>query len=290
MKPVVAITGKSGQLGWELQQLALAFEDRYHFIFTDRLQLDLSNPASIAPFFEQYRPAYFINCAAYTAVDKAELEQEAALLVNAKAVEQMAICCELYACKFITISTDYVFDGDGTTPYKTDTVTDPVNYYGYSKRLGEQLAQQNNPSCIIVRTSWVYSMHGNNFVKTMLRLMRERNELKVVGDQIGSPTYAADLAAALMQVIEAQEKGNIHSGIYHYSNTGVISWYEFAEAIRSFAALNCTLIPITTPEYPTPAKRPAYSVMNTDSFTRDFNIPLKQWEASLQACMQLLLK
>ncbi|TAG12140.1 MAG: dTDP-4-dehydrorhamnose reductase [Sphingobacteriia bacterium] len=290
MNTVVAVTGKSGQLGWELQQLAAAFEDRYVFIFTDRLQLDLSNPSSIAPFFEQYRPAYFINCAAYTAVDKAESEREAALLVNATAVEQIAIACELHQCKLITISTDYVFDGNGTTPYKTDMETDPVNYYGYSKYLGEQLAQQNNPSCIIVRTSWVYSVHGNNFVKTMLRLMRERTELKVVSDQIGSPTYAADLAAALMLVVEVQEKGNMHSGIYHYSNTGIISWYEFAESIRSFAALNCKLIPITTPEYPTPAKRPAYSVMHTDTFAKDFNIPLKEWEGSLKDCMQLLLK
>ncbi len=291
MKPVVAVTGKNGQLGWELQQMAAAFEDRYDFIFTDRLQLDLSNPSSIAPFFEQYRPDYFINCAAYTAVDKAETEREAALMVNATAVEQIAIACELHQCKLITVSTDYVFDGNGTTPYKTDTETDPVNYYGYSKYLGEQLAQQNNPSCIIIRTSWVYSTHGNNFVKTMLRLMRERTELKVVSDQIGSPTYAADLAAALMQVIEERKNGNIHSGIYHYSNTGVISWYEFAEAIRDFSALkSCKLIPISTPEYPTPAKRPAYSVMNTDSFTKDFNIPLKQWEDSLKDCMQLLLK
>lgn len=286
MKPVVAVTGKNGQLGWELQQLAASFEDRHVFIFTDRMLLDLSNPSSIAPFFEQYRPAYFINCAAYTAVDKAETDREAALMVNATAVEQIAICCELYQCKLITISTDYVFDGNGTEPYRTDTETNPVNYYGHSKYLGEQLAKQNNPACIIIRTSWVYSVHGNNFVKTMLRLMRERTELKVVSDQIGSPTYAADLGEALMQVIQEQESGNIHSGIYHYSNTGVISWFDFAEAIRNFSKLNCKLIPIATSAYPTPAKRPRYSVLHTDDFTKDFNIPLKKWDDRLKECLQ----
>lgn len=290
MKPVVAVTGKNGQLGWELQQLAASFENKFTFIFTDRSQLDLSQPATIASFFEQYKPNYFINSAAYTAVDKAETEQATAILINATAVEQIAIACETSGCKLIAISTDYVFEGNGTAPYATDTATNPVNYYGYSKYMGEQLAQKNNSSAIIVRTSWVYSEHGNNFVKTMLRLMKERPELKVVSDQIGSPTYATDLAAALMKIVEEQENEHKHAGIYHYSNTGVISWYEFAIAIRDAAGLSCNLIPITTAEYPTPAKRPAYSVMDTSKIVNDFAIELKDWQSSLNTCLKKLIE
>lgn len=282
MKPLIIVTGKNGQLGFELKQLAASLENKYHFIFTDRELLDLSNPSSIEPFFEQFQPNYFINCAAYTAVDKAETEKEMALTINATAVGEIAKCCEKQHCKLITISTDYVFDGKGTSPYKTDTPTDPVNYYGYSKSVGEELAQKNNPSSIIIRTSWVYSEHGNNFVKTMLRLMKDKPDLKIVNDQIGCPTYAADLAKAIISILEEDQRGNQHQDIYHYSNTGIISWFDFAVAIKKLANHPTVLYPITTAEFPTPAKRPAYSVMDTSKIAKDFGIGLSHWEDSLK--------
>lgn len=288
MKPVVVITGTNGQLGWELKQLSVSLEDKFHFIFTDRFVLDLSNTNTIAPFFDQVVPNYFINCAAYTAVDKAETEQELALTINGKSVGVIAECCEKHNCKLITISTDYVFDGKGSSPYTVTTPTDPVNYYGYSKLVGEELAQKNNSSSVIIRTSWVYSTHGNNFVKTMLRLMKERNEVKVVSDQVGSPTYAADLANALIHIINEDQKGNKHSGIYHYSNTGVMSWYDFAIAICNLADLPTIITPIATTEYPTPAKRPAYSVMDLSKTENDFGISLLKWNDSLRACFHQL--
>lgn len=288
MKPIVVVTGKNGQLGWELQQLASSLDQQFHFIFTDRDLLDLSKPESIAPFFEQFYPNYFINCAAYTAVDKAESEKQLALTINGTSVGVLAECCEKHHCKLITISTDYVFDGNGAAPYKTDTPTDPVNYYGHTKAIGEALAQKHNPSSIIVRTSWVYSEHGNNFVKTMLRLMRERPELKVVNDQVGSPTYAADLAKALLKIVELDIEGKSYAGIYHYSNTGVISWYDFAVAIRDFAGLHSKLHPIPTIDYPTPAKRPAYSVMDTSKTPIDFGVSMRKWEDSLKECLNTM--
>lgn len=282
MKPVVIVTGKNGQLGWELQQLAVALEEQYHFIFTDRTNLNLSDPSTIAPLFEQFQPNYFINCAAYTTVDKAETEKELALTINGTAVGEIARCCEKQHCQLISISTDYVFDGNGTAPYKTDTVANPVNYYGYSKLVGEQLALKNNPSSIIIRTSWVYSQHGNNFVKTMLRLMKEKSELKIVNDQIGCPTFAADLAKAIISMLHEIQSGNKHAGIYHYSNSGVISWFDFAVAIKKLANLPTALYPITTAEFPTPAKRPAYSVMDTSKIIADFGIGIPHWEESLR--------
>lgn len=289
MKPIVVVTGKNGQLGWELQQLASSFESRYDFVFADRTMLDMSQPETIAPFIAQCRPQYVLNCAAYTAVDKAESEQLEAMTINGISVGELATACEHHHCKLITISTDYVFDGNGTSPYQPDTPTDPVNYYGYSKCIGEQLAQKNNPSSIIVRTSWVYSEHGHNFVKTMLRLMKERPELKVVSDQVGSPTYAADLAAALMQIVEEDQLGNHRSGIYHYSNTGVISWYDFAVAIRDHAKLTANVLPIPGTAYPTPASRPAYSVMDTTKVQTDFGIILQPWEERLAQCLRQLV-
>jgi dTDP-4-dehydrorhamnose reductase len=286
MKPIIVVTGKNGQLGWELQQLASAFEDRYQFIFTDRTQLDLSNITSVHPFFEATMPQYFINCAAYTAVDKAETDQEAAMAINATVVGEIAACCEEFNCKLITISTDYVFNGNGTAPYKVDTPTNPVNYYGATKAIGEQLALTNNASAIIIRTSWVYSAHGNNFVKTMLRLMKERPEIKVVNDQEGCPTYAADLAEAILDIIGAHAKGNHASGIYHYSNTGAISWFQFAQAIKEEAGLSTSILPIPSLAFPTPAKRPAYSVMDVQDIATDFGVVLKPWRESLKVCIE----
>jgi dTDP-4-dehydrorhamnose reductase len=257
-------------------------------VFTDRTELDLSDTTAITAFIKKASPDYVINAAAYTAVDKAETEKDPAYRINAEAVGELAKACKQSGAKLIHISTDYVFNGQGQYPYRPQDTTDPVNYYGYTKEVGEQLVRTNLPESVIIRTSWVYSTHGKNFVKTMLRLMQEKKELKVVSDQVGCPTYAADLAVAIMQVIQAMEAGNGHYGLYHYSNTGVTTWYEFARAIRDKAGLACSVIPITTSEYPTPAKRPAYSVMDTTALTSDYGIKMLPWEQSLERCLHSL--
>jgi dTDP-4-dehydrorhamnose reductase len=284
-KPLIIVTGKNGQLGWELEQLSASNEGRFEFLFTDKDELDLGAPLSIPSFFEKYSPAYFINCGAYTAVDKAETEQETAFVINAESVGVIAQQCHQHNCTLITISTDYVFDGKAEEPYQPGTETNPVNYYGYTKWMGEKLALENNKRTLVIRTSWVYSTHGNNFVKTMLRLMKERTELKVVSDQVGSPTYAADLADAIIQMIISLENGNKKYGIYHYSNEGVISWYDFALAIRNMSGASCEVLPQPSSAYPTPAKRPGYSVMDTSLVVKDFGVSPQKWEKSLGVCL-----
>jgi dTDP-4-dehydrorhamnose reductase len=286
IKPLIVITGKNGQLGWELEQLHATLENEFNFLFTDRIILDLADESSIENFFQQYQPNYFINCAAYTAVDKAESESGIAFQVNALTVGLLAKHCAAIDCTFITISTDYVFDGEKKSPYLPSDTTHPINQYGLSKQQGEDLALKENPSSIIIRTSWVYSSHGNNFVKTMLRLMKEREEIKVVADQLGCPTYAKDLAIAILKIIEEIKTGNRHSGIYHYSNSGIISWHQFAEAIKTFTGMNCSVLPIPSSSYPTPAKRSHYSAMDTQKIVNDFQIKIKDWQLSLQQCLQ----
>jgi dTDP-4-dehydrorhamnose reductase len=285
-KPLILVTGSNGQLGWSLQKIATNYT-QYNFLFATREQLDLSNTSTIADFIHQHQPAYLINCAAYTAVDKAETEQELAININAYAVAEMAKACASIGAKFITISTDYVFDGNGTMPYQTNHTTNPVNYYGYTKWLGEKLALENNAATIIIRTSWVYCEHGNNFVKTMLRLMKLRTEINVVNDQIGSPTYAPDLANAIFTII-TKLTDNQFAGIYHFSNADIISWHQFAEKICLLAKLNCTVHAIPTSAYPTPAKRPKYSVMDTTAISKDFDIAMINWEESLKTCINNL--
>ena len=287
-KPLIVVTGKNGQLGSELQLLAPVCIAQYDFLFVDRTQLDLSSNESIDFFCAQHNPAVVINCAAYTAVDKAETDREVAFQINATAVGKLAAYCSSIQALFITISTDYVFNGNGATPYLPSDAKDPVNYYGETKAAGEQLAIANNPESIIIRTSWVYSRFGNNFVKTMRRLMGERPSLNVVGDQIGAPTYAADLAMAIMQVVAQKLNGNKHSGIYHYSNSGNISWYDFAVSIGEMSNSNCVVTKIGTEAFPTPAKRPHYSNLSCDSFVTDFSIQLFDWETSLETCLSYL--
>lgn len=288
MLPLILVTGRNGQLGWELEQVAHVYAQQFRFHFTTRVELDLTQPDQVQAALDRIQPDYILNCAAYTAVDKAEQEQEAALKTNAHSVGEMAAWCERNGKQLISISTDYVFDGKGTAPYIVQHPTDPLNYYGYSKWLGEQLVKENHPKGIVVRTSWVYSTHGNNFVRTMMRLMKERNELNVVADQIGSPTYAADLAQALMQMVIGLQSGKPHQSVYHYSNAGVISWFDFATAIRDKAGLTCQVNPIPSSAYPTPAKRPGYSVMDCSDLVRDFNIVLKPWQESLETCIRQL--
>jgi dTDP-4-dehydrorhamnose reductase len=278
----ILITGKNGQLGNELQVLASSYP-QYNFLYTDIAELDITNPTLVSDFFEEYKPVACINAAAYTAVDKAENEKEIALKVNAEAVKILAQSCNKHNAKFIHVSTDYVFDGLATSPYKEDDQTNPVNYYGFTKLKGEQYALTENPSSIVIRTSWVYSTFGNNFVKTMLRLMKERESLNVVSDQVGSPTYAADLAKAILDIVKliggsTDNKG----GIYHYSNDGIISWYDFAVAIKEISGSNCKVYPIPTSAYPTPAKRPAYSAFDKQKIQKVFPVEIRAWKDSLQ--------
>lgn len=281
-KPRIIVTGANGQLGSELSDIAGNYP-QFTFVFTDRDTVDLGDNEQLTAFFELHKPAYFINCGAYTAVDKAESDKETALTVNATAVGYIAALCKQYNTRLVQISTDYVFDGNGTSPYTEDQPTDPVNYYGYSKEQGEKLALQNNDETIIIRTSWVYSTYGANFVKTMIKLMSQRPEINVVGDQVGSPTYAADLAQAIMDVITSN--AGFVTGIYHYSNGGVISWYDFAVAIKEAKQLSSTVNSIPTSGYPTPAKRPAYSVMSKDKIANTFNLTIKDWKESLHTCL-----
>ena len=280
--PTILVTGANGQLGKEMKELESAYPG-FRFIFLSREDLPIHHFELVRNFFKGYKPQYLVNCAAYTAVDKAETERDLAFQVNGEAVGVLAAVCKEYGTKFLHISTDYVFDGNGTVPYKTDAATNPQSVYGASKLQGEQEAMQFNPDSIIIRTSWVYSTYGKNFVKTMRKLMSEREDLNVVNDQVGSPTYAADLAEVIMQIIAGDKWV---PGMYHFSNTGVISWYDFAVAINELSGLACRVHPIPSSQYPTPAKRPAYSVMDTAKLFSTFGYTPKNWKDSLQVCLQ----
>ena len=283
----ILVTGANGQLGWEITQLAASYP-MYEFIFADRSMFDLSKPELFESLIQQWAPQAIINTAAYTAVDKAEAEQDLANLINATAVAELARIAGANDILFITFSTDYVFNGNATSPYLTDTIIDPVNFYGTTKAKGEGLALAVNPNIIIIRTSWVFSSHGNNFVKTMIRLMKERATLNVVSDQIGRPTFAKDLAIATLKIIDEVNGGKKIHGVYHYANKGVTSWFEFAQQIKKNAGLSCELIPIYTAQFPTPAKRPAYSVLDTQKMETAINIYIPSWEESLLACQKML--
>jgi dTDP-4-dehydrorhamnose reductase len=283
-KPTILVTGCNGQLGKELQALAHQYE-QFHFVFASREDLKLHHYGLVENFFIGTKPQYCINCAAYTAVDKAEGEQEMAMLVNGESVGHLAAICKKYQTKLIHISTDYVFDGESEIPYKEDDATNPINTYGASKLLGEQLCMKENGESMIIRTSWVYSSFGNNFVKTIMRLMSERSEINVINDQVGSPTYAADLAKVILGIISS---GKWESGIYHYSNEGKISWYQFAVAIKELTGSECKINPIITAQYPTAAKRPKFSLLNKEKIQRVYQLSIKNWKESLQNCIQLL--
>jgi len=284
MKQKILVTGANGQLGKELKQLASSFP-QFEFIFLSREDLPIHHFEMVRHYFNTYNPQYLINCAAYTAVDRAEQEKEKAFQVNAEAVGVLAAVCAAHHTQFIHISTDYVFDGMATQPYQEEAPTNPQGVYGATKLEGEKQAMKLNPGTIIIRTSWVYSEFGKNFVKTMLKLMSERDEINVVSDQTGSPTYAADLAEAILQIITSH---NWQPGIYHYSNEGIISWFDFALAIKELTGSNCNVNPIPTSQYPTPAKRPAYSVLNKSKIQETFSIQLKDWKESLAICLAKL--
>jgi dTDP-4-dehydrorhamnose reductase len=285
----ILVTGANGQLGWELGQLASNYP-AFKFVLVDRSQLDLAFPESFEKIIQTIAPDCIINTAAYTAVDKSETEKELSYTVNATAVEALAVICKNLVISFITYSTDYVFDGAATAPYNTSTKVDPVNYYGSTKAAGEKMAMEANEDSIVIRTSWVFSSHGNNFVKTMLRLMKERDQLKIVADQKGRPTYAKDLALATMKMIEAMNAGKTVKGIYHFANGGEMTWFDFAATIKAIAGLTCDIQPIETKDFPTPAKRPAYSVLDTSKIEQDVEVDIRHWEDALKECMNHLSK
>ncbi len=282
MKKKIVVSGANGQLGMEFRELAPSFPF-LEFIFLTREELPVQDEQVVRRLFQQLQPSYFINCAAYTAVDKAESEEQLAFEVNAKATGVLATAAAEFFTRFIHISTDYVFDGTAQRPYKEDDPTNPQSVYGFSKLEGERMALQANPDALIIRTAWVYSEFGKNFVKTMLRLMKEKESINVVNDQVGSPTYAADLATAILQIITS---GEWVPGIYHYSNSGVISWYDFAVAIRDYTGSHCQVHPIPSSQYPTPAKRPAYSVLDTSRIRAQYGIDIPEWRTSLTFCLQ----
>ncbi len=284
--PNILITGSKGQVGSELQALHLQYP-LYKWVFTDKEELDITDAQAVQQCIKQHKPTWIINAAAYTAVDKAETEQTLAYALNADAVKNLAQAAYQHNAAFIHISTDYVFDGKNKIPYTETDTPNPNSVYGASKLLGEQYAIAENPSSIIIRTSWVYSEYGKNFVKTMMRLMQEKDKISIVNDQQGCPTYAADLAKAIINVIVCCDTKNIMpSGIYHYCNTGIITWYDFAVAIKAMIKSNCDIEAISTEQYPTPAKRPVYSALNTNKICRTFAIQISHWKQRLNDGIQ----
>jgi len=283
----ILVTGANGQLGREVQTLSKQFPS-YRFLFTSKADLPINDTSLLKSFFAKNHIDFCINCAAYTAVDKAESEREKAFEINANAVGELAKICKEHQVKLIHISTDYVYNGSVERPLKESDAVGPINVYGASKLKGEELALAANPSTIIIRTSWVYSSFGNNFVKTMLRLLTEKEEINVINDQHGSPTYAADLADVIMKIIQKMENGETFSGIVNYSNNGVTSWYDFAREIKSLIKSGCKINPIPTSEYKTAAQRPLYSVLDTSKIRKWLQLDIPSWKDSLQKCITIL--
>jgi dTDP-4-dehydrorhamnose reductase len=282
----ILVTGANGQLGSEIRDIASGYQN-YNFVFSDREELDITNHKAVENFIEVNTITAIINCAAYTAVDKAESEISIANEINHLAIENFARIAKIKGIKLIHISTDYVFDGKGFQPYLTNHPTSPVNIYGETKLKGEQALKALNPkNSMIIRTSWVYSSFGNNFVKTMLRLGEEKEELNVICDQIGVPTYARDLAHFILN--NALKATNTTVATYHYTNEGVCSWYDFAREIMELGQKDCKVIPIPTSAYPTLAKRPFYSLMDKTSLKKEFQVEISYWKESLRDCMENL--
>jgi dTDP-4-dehydrorhamnose reductase len=282
----IVVFGSKGQLGTKIFELSAQYKD-FDFSFYDIQEIDITDKLQIDKLFIQKDIDLIINCAAYTAVDKAEEDIKNAEFLNSLAPAYIAGKCKENNAKFIHISTDYVFDGNSTIPYTEEDPTNPQSVYGRTKLDAEIKVLQNNPDSIIIRTSWLYSEHGSNFVKTMLRLAKERNELRVVKDQIGSPTYAGDLAEAIMLFVSKFHKqGEWHSGIYHYSNTGVCSWHEFASEIIRTSGIKIPVIPVLSNEFPSKVKRPTFSVMDTSKISKVLNIQIPEWRVSLNKMLK----
>ena len=281
----ILVTGSNGQLGSEIKELSSNYN--YNFFFTTRGDIDITSKESIKEFCQTNNINVIINCAAYTAVDKAESDHQNADLLNRKAVKKLSIIAKELNIKLIHISTDYVFDGKNFKPYVEEFQTNPQSVYGKTKLDGENEIRDINPlNSIIIRTSWVYSYYGNNFVKTMLRLGKEKEELGVIFDQIGTPTYAKDLAITILNIIPQIENSKVE--IYNYSNEGVLSWYDFAKEIMKMAKLNCKVKAIETYQYPTPAKRPHFSLLNKSKIKSKFNLEIPYWKDGLDDCLKRL--
>jgi dTDP-4-dehydrorhamnose reductase len=281
----ILVTGSTGQLGSEIKALSSAYPE-LEFVCPNSKELDICNQALLNDFVKDQGFQGIINCAGYTAVDKAEQNAGIAGLVNAKAVGHLVAVSQGYQLKLIHISTDYVFDGTGNRPYTERMPVCPLGAYGKTKRAGEIEIMHSPSNSIILRTSWLYSTFGNNFVKTMLRLGIERDELSVVYDQVGTPTYARDLAQVCLDIISKQGRIDTKGKLYHYSNEGVASWYDFAQSIMDIAELDCKIKPIESKDYPTPAQRPAYSVLNKTMIKADFGIEIPHWRVSLSECIE----
>ena len=286
----VLVTGANGQLGNEIRQLSDLATD-FSFSFVTRDELDLSDSVAIQRWFGDKSYDVIINCAAYTAVDKAESEPDLARAINVTAIATLAGIAKAKKSALIHVSTDYVFDGKNFKPYVESDPTNPQGIYGLTKREGEQALLAINPAkSIIIRTSWVYSSFGSNFVKTMLRLGREREELGVIYDQVGSPTSARDLAVAILAIIRHPKLDTLtETEIVHFSNEGVCSWFDFAKAIFEYSAINCQVKPIETKDYQTPATRPHYSLLNKAKIKKSFDLNIPYWKDSLNDCLDLLI-
>ena len=286
----ILVTGSNGQLGTDISKLASKYTD-YNFTFTDVAELDITNLPYLENYFLDHKFDFVINCAAYTAVDKAEQEKDLARLINTAAPSYLAMLCKKYNSFLIHVSTDYVFDGMSCIPYKESDITNAVSSYGKSKLDGELEVIENTNQAIIIRTSWLYSTVGSNFMKTMIRLGKEKEQLNVVFDQVGTPTYSADLAKAILDIIpNIKNVEKDKTEIYHFSNEGAISWYDFAKAIMEIANLKCKVNPIESKDFPTPTKRPNYSVFNKSKIKKDFNIEIPYWKDSLKVAIEEYLK
>jgi len=277
----VIVIGGAGQLGQCLQAVAQQ-KNLDHIVFLPREQANILDTATLAAVFHEHKPAYCINCAAYTAVDKAEDEPELCRQINRDGILNLSKLCAQAGVTLIHVSTDFVFSGQHFSPLTESDPTDPVNIYGASKLEGEQAITANLQQYFILRTSWLYSEYSNNFVKTMLRFGKERDELRVIWDQVGTPTYAIDLAAAILEIISLNSK---EYGIYHYSNEGLTSWYDFAKAIFEISNISVRVVPVRTAEYITKAKRPAYSVMDKAKIKNKLGLAIPHWRESLKTCL-----
>jgi len=282
----VAVTGSNGQLGKELG-LLVSKHPRFHFIFLSRQDFPLDDTEKMKEWAGKNPVDFFIHCAAYTAVDKAESEKENAYLVNATASGILASFLSKANTKLIYISTDYVFDGSSSSPLTENAPTNPVNWYGTTKREGEKLVLKNNPNSMVIRTSWLYSGYGHNFLKTMMRLMKEKPSIRVVEDQKGSPTFAGDLAGAILEILESDR---FIPGVYHYSNEGETTWFGFAREIKRLTQSSCELVPIPSSEFQTAAMRPAYSLLDKSKIKKDFGLQIPDWKFSLGLCINSIIQ
>ncbi|HDR88593.1 MAG TPA: dTDP-4-dehydrorhamnose reductase [Bacteroidetes bacterium] len=282
------VTGAGGQLGKILTKQLAEWPERNPF-YTDLPELDITRSIALRKAAMEHPPALVVNTAGYTAVDRAESEPEKANAVNGKAVEQVSMVCQAYDAWLIHISTDYVFDGKKEEPWLETDHPNPISAYGYSKWIGEQ-AVLKNPRGIVLRTSWLYSAEGKNFVTTILDIVEKRSEVKVVSDQVGSPTLADDLAKVIALIVQKIRKNSIEPGIYHYANSGSCSWYEFAVAIMEAAGLPWRVIPIPSADFPQAARRPAYSVLNTEKIRKVLNIEIPYWKDSLNHCVEKIMQ